>query len=206
MWRRTQGRWPMHRSGDDGDEQDRPSPMRSPIPKAEYFRISIDYAGQQAYTVSTSLIWCSMAIRSYRYWQSGGRASAADRSKAMPAGEWMTTTSMREWCQLNGITITAERRLEAQNISVLSIPPSVHAALNSAGVGTVGQLIAKPWPEIWAIASLDAFGIERVQQALRRFVFGAIEDRLRQATKPIPLASAHRRRHNQEMNTPPSQR
>ncbi|MDB5059388.1 MAG: hypothetical protein JWO59_2860 [Chloroflexi bacterium] len=111
----------------------------------------------------------------------------------MPAGEWMTITSMRRWCELNNITDAAELSLEAQDIRVLAFPLAMRSALKGAGVCTVGQLVAKPWPEVWAIAGIDAAGIEHMQLAVRRFVFGAIEDRFRQVRIPITFAPVHRR-------------
>jgi hypothetical protein len=106
----------------------------------------------------------------------------------MQAAEWMTTTSMRQWCQLNHITDAAERSLEAQDIHELAIPLAMRASLTGAGVRTVGQLVAKPWQEVRAIASIDAAGIEHMQQAVRRFIFGAILDMLRLVRMPIATA------------------
>jgi hypothetical protein len=52
----------------------------------------------------------------------------------MPAGEWMTITSMRRWCELNNITDAAELSLEAQDIRVLALPLAMRSALKGAGV------------------------------------------------------------------------
>jgi hypothetical protein len=105
-------------------------------------------------------------------------------------GEWMTTASMREWCQINGISEAAERTLEGQNIGVLALAGTTTALLYGAGVQTIGQLIAQSVAEMWTIAPVDAAGMDRLQTAVRHFVLGAIKDDMRLGRTPLAATGA----------------
>jgi hypothetical protein len=106
----------------------------------------------------------------------------------MHVEEWTTQSDLRMWYQLNGISSATERALEMNDIKVLTISAGLRQALYGAGIHTVGQLVATPWPIIWAIEGIGPLRLERLSHAVNRLIYVSMAEAMRQSRVPVQIA------------------
>jgi hypothetical protein len=106
----------------------------------------------------------------------------------MHVEEWTTQSDLRMWYQLNGISRATERALEMNDIKVLTISAGLRQALYAAGISTVGQLVATPWPIVWAITGVGPVRLEHLSHAVNRLIYVSMAEAMRRSRMPIQLS------------------